>query len=181
MSTLLRWILATVAFPIGGFVGHAVGGPSATLPAALISGIIAGAVIGLGQALALALRPQAIALWAAATAAGLGLALAVLTAINGQIDSTVDAVILGAASGLVIGAGQAALLARERVANAWIWVVASSAAWAVGWLVTSGAVGVGLAPGWPVYGLSGAVVSQVITGVVLWKLMPSASAASAQA
>ena len=181
MSTLLRWILATVAFPIGGYVGHAVGGPAATLPAALISGIIAGAVIGLGQALALGLRPQAIALWAAAIAAGLGLALAVVTAIIGQIDSTADAVILGAASGLAIGAGQAALLARERVGNAWIWVVASSAAWAVGWLITSGAVGVGLAPGWPVYGLSGAVVSQVITGVVMWKLMPSEAAASAPA
>ena len=181
MSTLLRWILATVAFPIGGFVGHAVGGPAATLPGALISGIIAGAVIGLGQALALGLRPQAIVLWAAATAAGLGLALAVVTAIIGQIDSTADAVILGAASGLAIGAGQAALLARERVGNAWIWVVASSAAWAVGWLITSGAVGVGLAPGWPVYGLSGAVVSQVITGIVMWKLMPSEAAASAQA
>ena len=181
MSTLLRWILATVAFPIGGFLGHAVGGPAATLAAALISGVIAGAAIGLGQGLALALRPQTIALWVAATAAGLGLALAVLTAINGQIDSTVDAVILGAASGLAIGAGQAALLTRERIGNAWIWVVASSAAWAVGWLITSGAVGVGLAPGWPVYGLSGAVVSQVITGIVMWKLMPIEAAASAQA
>jgi hypothetical protein len=181
VSTLLRWILATVAFPIGGYVGHAVGGPAATLPAALISGIIAGAVIGLGQALALGLHPQAIALWAAATAAGLGVALAVVTVIIGQIDTTADAVILGAASGLAIGAGQAALLARERVGNAWIWVVASTAAWAVGWLITSGAVGVGLAPGWPVYGLSGAVVSQVITGVVMWKLMPSEAAASAPA
>jgi hypothetical protein len=59
---------------------------------------------------------------------------------------------------------------REHVANAWLWVVATAVAWAVGWAVTA-SVGVALAPGWPVYGLSGAIVSQLITGVVLWKLM----------
>jgi hypothetical protein len=178
---LLRWLVAIVAFPIGGTLGYAVGGPAATVPAALISGLITGAVIGLGQALALGVRPQAMVLWVAATAVGLGVALAAVTAIIGQIDTTTDAVLLGAVSGLAVGAGQAAVFLRERAGSALIWVGASALAWAVGWLVTTG-IGVGLAPGWSVYGLSGAAVSQIITGVVLWKLMASGEvAASAHA
>jgi hypothetical protein len=141
------------------------------VPAALISGVIAGAIIGAGQAAALGiLRPQSMALWAGATAIGLGVALAAVTAAIGQIDTQIDAIALGAISGLALGAAQAALLMREGVANAWTWAVASGVAWAVGWAVTSG-IGVALAAGWPVFGLSGALASQVITGVVLWKVL----------
>ena len=170
-SLLLRWIAAIIGFPIGGYVGHMIGGPAATVPAALISGVIAGAIIGAGQALALGLlNPRALALWAGATAIGLGVALAAVTGAIGQIETQTEAIVLGAIAGLALGAGQAALLMRERVANAWTWVVASGVAWAVGWAVTSG-IGVALASGWPVYGLSGALVSQIITGVVLWKVL----------
>ena len=170
-SVLIRWLVATVAFPIGGYLGNAVAGPAATVPAALISGLIAGGVIGLGQGLAIGLRGQPVIVWAAASAVGLGVALGVVTATVGQIDTTLDAVLLGAVSGLAIGGVQAALLMRDRFANTWLWVAGSAIAWAIGWLVTAGAVGVGLAPGWPVYGLSGAVVSQAITGIVLWKIL----------
>jgi hypothetical protein len=170
-TLLLRWIIAVIAFPIGGFIGHLIGGPAATVPAALISGLIAGAIIGAGQAVALELlRLQAMALWVGATAIGLGVALAAVTAVIGQIDTQTEAIALGAVSGLALGAGQAAVLMRERIANAWMWVMASGIAWAVGWAVTSG-IGVALATGWPVYGLSGALVSQMITGVVLWKVL----------
>jgi len=180
-TILLRWLVATAGFPIGGFVGHAIAGPAATVIAALIGGLIAGAIIGLGQAGALALRPQAIAIWAGVTAVGLAVPLIAITALIGQIDTTFDAVLLGALTGLAIGAGQAVLFGREGVGNAWIWVGASAVAWAVGWLVTA-AVGVALAPGWPVFGLSGALVSQVITGIVLWKVMSQDQvAASARA
>jgi hypothetical protein len=178
-SGLLRWLVAIVAFPIGGTLGYALGGPAATVSAALISGLITSAVIGLGQALALGVRPPAMVLWIAATAVGLGVALVAVTAIIGQIDTSTDAVLLGAVSGLAVGAGQAAVLLREHAGRALVWVGASALAWAVGWFVTTG-IGVGLAPGWSVYGLSGAAVSQVITGVVLWKLMaPGEVAASA--
>ena len=170
-SLLVRWIIAIVAFPIGGFVGHLIGGPAATVPSALISGLIAGAIIGAGQGLALGiLRPQALALWVGATTIGLGLALAAVTAVVGQIDTMTDAILLGAISGLAIGAGQAAFLARERVANAWIWVPTLGVAWAIGWAVTAG-VGVALEAGWPVFGLSGALVSQILAGIVLLKVL----------
>jgi hypothetical protein len=170
-SLLVRWIIAIVAFPIGGYIGHLIGGPAATVPAAVISGLIAGAIIGVGQGVALGiLRPQALALWVGVTAIGLGVALAAVTAVIGQIDTVTDAILLGAISGLAIGAGQAAFLTRERVANAWIWVPTLGVAWAIGWAVTAG-VGVALEAGWPVFGLSGALVSQILAGIVLWKVL----------
>jgi len=176
-SVPVRWLIAVIGFPIGGFIGHLVGGPAATIPAALISGAIAGAIIGVGQGFALNLRSQALAVWGSSTAVGLGLSLAVVTAIIGLIDTTADAAALGAVSGLAIGAGQAVLLQRQGVHHAWIWVPASAVAWAAGWLVTA-SVGVALAAGWPVYGLTGAIMSQVITGIVIWRLMASHPAAT---
>jgi len=178
--TPVRWLIAVVGFPIGGFIGHLIGGPAATIPAALISGAIAGAIIGLGQGLALDLRPRPLAMWIAATAAGLGLALAIVTAMIGQISTTNEAVALGGVSGLILGAGQAGVLQRRGVAISWIWAPVSAVAWAVGWFVTA-SIGVALASGWPVYGLSGAIVSQIITGIVIWRLMASRSPVAAAA
>jgi hypothetical protein len=54
-------------------------------------------------------------------------------------------------------------------------VPVTGAAWAVGWLITA-SVGVALAPGWPVYGASGALVSQLITAVAVWRLVASRDA-----
>ena len=175
-TLLLRWIISVVGFPLGGTAGHLVAGPAATVPAALISGLVAGAIIGAGQGLALGiLRPAALAMWVGATSLGLGVALAAVTAAIGQIDTMTDAVLLGAVSGLAIGAGQAMFLSREGVANAWIWVATLGVAWAIGWAVTA-SIGVALDPGWPVFGLSGAIVSQLIAGLVLWKVVAPGAA-----
>jgi hypothetical protein len=172
-SVVPLWIVAVVGFPIGGLLGQTMAGPAATVPAAILSGLIAGAIIGIAQALALGLRASALGIWVGGTAAALGIALAIVTAALGQIETSTEAIVLGIGSGVLIGAVQGAALMRAGIANAWLWVPATGLAWAVGWLITAGAVGVGLAPGWPVYGLSGAVVSQVITGVALWRLVPS--------
>src|SRR5688500_11880505 len=177
----LRWLAAIIGFPIGGSVGHLVAGPAATAPAALISGLVAGAVIGIGQAVALGLPSRPMAVWAGVTALGLGVGLALVTALIGQIDSMTDAVGLGALSGATLGAGQALALARLRVPHAWTWVLATALAWSLGWLTTS-AIGVALAAGWPVYGLSGALVSTLVSAAALWALRggeePGATAAA---
>jgi hypothetical protein len=170
-SIPLRWIVALIAYPIGGYIGFVVGGPAATVPAAAISGLVTGAFVGLAQGLAVKLPPQELALWTVGTAVALSVALGATTAAIGQISSSAEAVGVGAVSGFLIGAAQAALLFRERMSSAAVWVVASGVAWAVGWFVTTG-IGVSTATGWPVYGLSGALASQVITAVVLWKLIP---------
>jgi hypothetical protein len=169
-SAVLPWIIAVVGFPIGGFLGHLVAGPAATVPAAALSGLIAGIIVGLAQALALGLSPRVMTAWVAVTGIGLAAGLSILTAATGQIESTAEAVALGAVSGLAIGAAQAAILIRERIGNAWLWIPATGLAWAVGWLVTS-SIGVALEAGWPVFGLSGAIVSQIITAVVVWRVV----------
>jgi hypothetical protein len=179
-SLPVRWLIAVISFPIGGFIGHLIGGPAATIPSALISGAIAGGSIGLGQGFALKLPSQALALWAGATAVGLALALAAVTAVIGQITNSTEAAALGAVAGLTLGAGQAIVLLRSGVPAPWLWVVATGVAWAAGWFVTASA-GIALEAGWPVYGLSGAVVSQVITGIVVWRTMEARSAAATPA
>ena len=174
-SVALPWVIAVIGFPIGGYLGQTIAGPAATDPAAALSGLIAGAVIGLAQGIALWLRGQALAIWVAGTAIALAVALAAVTAAIGQIETSTEAIVLGAVSGVLVGAAQTVLFMRAGIANAWIWVVATGVAWAVGWLITA-SVGVALAPGWPVYGASGALVSQIITALALWRLVPSRDA-----
>ena len=171
-SVALPWIVAVIGFPIGGFLAQTIAGPAATVPAALLSGLIAGAVIGSAQGIALWLRGQGLVQWVVGTALALAVALGIVTAAIGQIETTTEAIVLGVVSGVLIGAVQAALLIRVGIANAWIWIPVTAAAWAIGWLITA-SVGVALEPGWPVYGASGALVSQIITAVALWRLVPS--------
>jgi hypothetical protein len=85
-SVALPWVIAVIGFPIGGLLAQTIAGPAATVPTAILSGLIAGAIVG----------PA-------------------------------------------------------------------------------------LAPGWPVYGASGALVSQIITAVALWRLVPSGDALRAGA
>ena len=179
-SLVLPWMIAVVGFPLGGSFGEVVAGPADDNPSALISGFLAGATIGLAQALALVRRAVPMLVWVAATGVGLGIALAAVTAAIGQIETTTEAVILGAVSGVVIGVGQWLLLRRYHIANSWVWIVATGLAWAAGWLVTA-SVGVALAPGWPVYGLTGAITSQLITAIALWRLVRSREALEARA
>jgi hypothetical protein len=177
-SIVLAWIIAVVGFPIGGFLGQAIAGPAATASAAILSGLIAGAIIGVAQALALGLRSTALGIWVGGTAVALAVALGIMTAAIGQIETSGEAIGLGVLSGALIGATQSTVLMRAGVANGWMWLPITAIAWGVGWLVTSG-VGVALGPGWPVYGASGAVVSQVTTAIGLWRLVRSRDALTA--
>ena len=179
-NVALPWVAAIVGFPIGGYLGHAVAGPAATAQAAVLSGVVAGAIIGLGQAVLIGLRGPSLAMWVGGTAVGLAVAIGIVTAAIGQIETTTEAVALGVVSGLLIGAAQAAVLMRAGISNALVWIPVTGLAWGVGWLVTSG-IGVALAAGWPVYGLSGALASQVITAVALLWLVSSRRALQAAA
>ena len=176
-SLPVRWLIAILGFPIGGFIGHLVGGPAATIPSALISGAIAGGIIGLGQGSALKLRRR---LWSCGPPSPLS---ASVSRSRPSPQSSVRSrprpkpPLLGAIAGLVLGVGQAVVLQRNGVPAAWLWVPASGLAWAAGWFVTASA-GIALEAGWPVYGMSGAVVSQVITGIVVWRAMEARPAAS---
>ena len=57
----------------------------------------------------------------------------------------------------------------DRVPAAPVWIATMGIAWAVGWVVTT-SIGVQAEAGWPIVGVSGALVAQALTGVVLMTL-----------
>ena len=99
---LLVWVATLVAFPIAGLAGRAVAGPVDTVWTAALAGVIAGAVIGAAQWLALR-RIGADLRWIAATAVGLAVGLALAFAIFGYGDTVGDLAVVGAVTGLGIG------------------------------------------------------------------------------
>jgi hypothetical protein len=160
------WPLAIlVGFPIGGYVANVVVGPVDSVGAALACGLIAGAVIGAAQWLAL--RQLVPWIWIAATGVGMAVGLAAGAALVDYGISRGDLVLMGAVTGLGVGGLQAFALARQRVPGAAWWVAANPPAWALGWLVTSYVITRNVKEQFPNFGASGALLYAVLTGLVL--------------
>jgi hypothetical protein len=80
----MAWLLAALAFPPAGLIAHALAGPAGSLGPALLSGAIAGAIIGLAYGLVLQGRDlPRVGAWVAVTAAGLAVGLGVASALVG--------------------------------------------------------------------------------------------------
>lgn len=75
--------------------------------------------------------------------------------------------LMGAITGLPVGAAQAFLL-RDRVANSWLWAAAMPLLWALGWTVA--AAGVGVDRQYAVFGAFGAITFMALSGVLLDRL-----------
>jgi hypothetical protein len=166
----LLWTAAFVSFPIAGIAaGLAVGRINDAI-AALVGGLIAGAVIGFGQWLAarrllgdpLAWIAMGIGLLAGAWAVGYGTSVGELA-------------LMGAITGVPVGAVQAFLL-RDRVARSWAWAAAMPPLWALGWAVTT-AAGIGVDRQYAVFGAFGAITFMALSGVVLDRLRAATPAA----
>src|SRR6266545_3789056 len=128
----LLWTAGFVAFIVGGVLAMAATGRINDAGSALLGGMIAGAVIGTGQWLVgrrLLGEPQA---WIGATALAMGLGLLVGAWAVGYGTSLGELALMGAITGIPIGAAQAYLL-RDRLANAWVWAAAMPLLWALGW------------------------------------------------
>ena len=111
------WPLAIlVGFPIGGLLANLIVGRVDSVGAALAGGLVAGAVIGTAQWLAL--RPLVPWIWAAATSIGMAVGLAAGAALVEYETGRGDVVAMGAVTGLVVGGLQAVVLARARVSGA---------------------------------------------------------------
>jgi hypothetical protein len=165
--SLFRWLVTIVAFPLGGLLAIQVASTAdGPLPAALAGGI-AGAVIGLAQWLAL--RPGVNPLWIPVTAAALaaGLALGVLAI--GSATGLGSLALLGAIAGLTVGGAQSLLL-RAGILRSLLWAAAVGASWTIAWVVTSLVI-VDEQRGYATFGLSGALVATVLTGVALRGLL----------
>jgi hypothetical protein len=160
---LAKWIAVLLAYPIAGFAGRFVADPHAGLVFAFVTAAVAGAILGLAQWLALGSHGR-VWIWAGATALGLGVSFAVVQALGAT--SSTAAPLIGALTGLGVGIAQS-LMRSDRLPSPSIWVATMGVAWTIGWIVTT-SIGVQAEAGWPIVGVSGALVAQALTGAVLY-------------
>jgi hypothetical protein len=169
---LWAWPLAILlGFPIGGYAANIIVGEIDSIGAALLGGLIAGAIIGAAQWLALrSIVPQ---VWIAATSIGMAAGLTAGAALVDYGISRADLVLMGAVTGLAVGGLQAFVLSRRGSGALW-WVAINPPAWALGWFVTTFVITKNVKEHFAVFGASGALVFALLTGIVLtFVLRPS--------
>jgi len=164
------WPIAIlVSFPIGGYLADLVVDGVDSAGAALLGGLIAGLVIGAAEWFAL--RRWISWLWIAATSIGMAAGLTAGAALVNYGTSRGDIMIMGAATGLGVGALQALVLAKSRVSGALWWAVANPPVWAMCWLVTSYVIASNVQDQFTNFGASGAVVFGLLTWLLLAVLL----------
>ncbi|GAA2663459.1 hypothetical protein GCM10010307_83720 [Streptomyces vastus] len=162
-----------VGFPIGGLVADLVVGGVDSVGAALAAGLIAGAIIGAAEWFAL--RQWVSWLWIPATSVGMAVGLAAGAALADYGIDRGDVVLIGAVTGVGVGALQALVLARRRIPGALWWGIANPPAWALGWLVTSYVITTNVDERFPNFGASGALVFGLLTWLLLAVLFRAAA------
>src|SRR6266516_767321 len=171
----LWWTAGFVSFPIAGIAAQAAVGRVNDAVSALVGGLIAGAVIGTGQWLVARRLLGDPRTWIPATAAAMGIGLLAGAWVVGYGTSVGELAVMGAITGLPVGAAQAFLL-RGRVAYPWVWAAAMPLLWALGWTVTA-AAGVGVDRQYAVFGAFGAITFMALSGVLLDRLRAATPAA----
>lgn len=170
LRTWLMWVAGFIAFPIAGLIGSFIVGRVDDAASALIGGAIAGLVIGIGQTLAGNHRLQA-SRWIPATTVGMGAGLLLGASAVDYRTSLADLALMGALNGLIVGACQAAALPRG-IPRRWVWAAVVPLLWALGWTVTTLLL-VGVDEQFIVFGASGALVFTALSGLALYRLVPS--------
>jgi len=168
-QSALRWLPTFLGFPLGGVAAELIAGPVDTPLAALAGGAITGTVLGAAQAWGLRLRAPDARNWILATTLGLSAGLAIGASAVGFETSTGDLVMQGAICGLAIGTAQSRVLRGELGRAAALWAPALSAAWALGWAITS-SIGVDVETQYTVFGSSGALAVTALTVVLPLRL-----------
>jgi hypothetical protein len=176
LKAWLLWTAGFLAFIIGGALATALTGRINDAGSALIGGMVAGAVIGSGQWL-VARRLLDAQTWIPATALAMGIGLAVGAWVVGYGTSLGELALMGAITGIPLGAAQAYLL-RERLANAWVWGAAMPLLWALGWTVTT-AGGIDVDRQFAVFGAYGAITFMALSGVLLDRLRAATNSPAA--
>jgi hypothetical protein len=158
--TLKRWIPTFLAFPLGGYLAFATVGSVSGPVSAAAGGLLAGAVIGAGQWLAL--RGDGIdRRWPLFTALAMAAGSAAAAVATGAGTETADLVLTGVIAGAAVGIAQAALLRSA------VWAAVTSASWAIGWFVSAAVLAQQADQGFVVFGSSGAVLVTILTGLAL--------------
>lgn len=176
-SFWVGWALAFVGFPAGGVAAAVLVGPIITPLAGALGGAVTGTVLGAVQWLALRRRLSLSPWWIAATALGMGIGLGLSIALLGTSTDGAALPLRGLITGAGIGVAQFVLL-RSVSSRAPLWALIVTLGWALGWIITR-AAGVDLTLQWSVFGSSGALTFQLLTGLTLaWMLRGNRVAAS---
>jgi hypothetical protein len=172
----LLWTAGFLAFPIAGVLAEAITGRINDVGSALLGGMVAGAVISTGQWL-VARRLLDAQTWIPVTALAMGIGLMVGAWVVGYGTSLGELALMGAITGIPLGAAQAYLL-RDRLANAWVWAAAMPLLWALGWTVTT-AGGIDVDQQFAVFGAYGAITFMALSGVLLDRLRAATTPSTA--
>ena len=167
----LFWVLAFFSFPIAGLLANLVG--SVTTPVrGIFAGAIAGATLGLVQWLVLRSRLPLLSIWwAVAMSVGMALGLAISMVLLRSETGGNELLWRAAITGLCIGIAQYIVLRQVLpLPQSVIWIGVVAVGWAVGWFVTR-AAGIDLSFKWSVFGVSGALTFQLLTGLTLYSLL----------
>jgi hypothetical protein len=160
------WPIAIlISFPIGGYLADLIVDGVDSVGAALVGGLIAGLVIGAAEWFAL--RRWVSWLWIAATSIGMAAGLTAGAALVSYGIGRGDILIMGAVTGLGVGALQAMVLARSGVSGALWWAIVNPPAWALGWFATSYVITRNIQDQFTNFGASGSVVFGLLTWLVL--------------
>jgi hypothetical protein len=164
------WPIAIlISFPIGGLIADLAVNGVHSVGTALGGGLIAGAIIGVGEWLVL--RRWVSWLWIPATSVGMAAGLAAGAALVDYDIGRRDLALMGAITGVGVGVLQTLVLARHGISGAIWWAVANPPAWALGWLVTSYVISRNIDDRFANFGASGALVFGLLTWLVLAALI----------
>lgn len=170
MRALTAWTLAFVGFPLGGLTATLLIGRMETPLDALLGGVIAGAFVGGAQWLALRGRSPVSWRWVALTATGLGIGVSVSAALWGTGTDLESILLRAPLTGLALGFAQWLAL-RGWLRYDALWIVVVTILFPVAWFITSLVIGESINEAFFVFGASGALFFQLMTGLVLWRLL----------
>jgi hypothetical protein len=160
------WPLAALlGFPTGGYTANLAVGAVDSVGPAIAGGLIAGAVVGSAQWLAL--RKFVPWLWIVATSVGMGAGLAVGAALVDYSVDRADLMLMGAITGLGVGGLQALVLSRQGFAGAVWWAVANPPTWALAWLISSYVISANIDERFTNFGASGVLLYALVTALLL--------------
>ncbi|WP_425826188.1 hypothetical protein [Streptomyces fractus] len=160
-----------VSLPIGGYIADLAVDGIDSVGAALVGGLVVGAVIATAEWFAL--RQWVSWLWIPATTVGMAGGLAAGAALVGYGVDRADLALMGAVNGVAVGVLQTLVLARHRVTGAFWWAVVNPPAWALGWVVTSYVITREVDDRFAIFGASGAIAFGLLTWLLLATLLRS--------
>jgi hypothetical protein len=160
-----RWMVTFAGFPLGGFAAHLLAGPVGNAGAALLGGLITGAVLGAVQVWGLGRNRPSAGRWVAATAIGFAVGLGAGAAAVDYATDLTAVLLVGGICGAAVGAAQALVLRPLLGRWALAWPLLLAAVWTAGWAVST-AIGVRIEEGFTVFGSSGALLVTALTAVL---------------